>query len=59
MDKREAIKIIWMIVDGLNHYKEIFFSESIPENNPATIRALCTAIVSLLTKKDRNELGSE
>ena len=59
MDKREALKIIGMIVDGLNPYKENFSSESIPENNPATIRALCTAIVSLLTKKDRNELASE
>ena len=59
MDKREALKIIGMIVEGLNPYKGNFSPESIPENNPATIRALCTAIASLLTKKDRNELASE
>ena len=58
MNKKEALEIITMIVDGLNPYNNILNIDDIPENNPATIRALCTAIVSLLNKCDRDKLAS-
>lgn len=58
MNKKEALEIISMIVDGLNPYEPTFTLEDIPEKNPATIRALCTAIASLIYKRDREELAS-
>lgn len=58
MNKKEALEIICMIVDGLNPYEAKFNLEDIPEKNPATIRALCTAIVSLIYKRDRDKLAS-
>jgi transcriptional regulator with PAS, ATPase and Fis domain len=61
MNKKEALEIICMIVDGINPYASIFNLEGIediPENNPSTIRALCIAIASLLNKRDRESLAS-
>ena len=58
MDKKEALEIISMIADGLDPYCEINSSDNLPENNPVTIMAICTAIASLITQKDRDELAS-
>lgn len=58
MNKKEALEIICMIVDGLNPYEPEFMLKDIPEQNPATIRALCTAVASLIYRRDREELAS-
>lgn len=59
MEKEEALEIISMIVDGYDPYKEKEPTKNLPEMNPITIRALCTAITSLLTKKDQIELAAK
>ena len=59
MKKEEALKIIGMIADGLDPYGEKDPSKSLPETNPVTMRAFCTAIMPLLTIQDREELKSE
>jgi DNA-binding NtrC family response regulator len=56
MDKEVALKIISMIVDGLDPYGEEDPSKNLPEDNPVTMRAVCTAIISLLSIKDREDL---
>lgn len=59
MDKEDALEIISMIADGLDPYGEHDPSEDLPENNPITIRAICTALASLLSKYDKEELISK
>ena len=53
MGKKEALEIICMIADGLNPYKEKGPDNNLPEQHPATIRAICTAIASLITDKNK------
>jgi hypothetical protein len=57
MNKKEALEIISMIVVGLNPYGEIDASKELTEDNPVTIRAICTATTSLLTKADKERLA--
>ena len=47
-----------MIADGLDPYGEDEPSKNLPEINPVTIRAICTALTSLLSRKDREDLKS-
>jgi len=56
MDKQEALEIICMISEGLNPYLNKDPVKNPPELNPATIRAICTAISHLLSSKDQDEL---
>jgi len=56
MKNSEAFKIICMVADGLNPYKEVDQLNEVPELNPITIRAICTAIASIVSKKSRDEL---
>ncbi|MBC2732803.1 MAG: hypothetical protein HF981_00410 [Desulfobacteraceae bacterium] len=58
MEKREALKIINMISDGLNPFDNDQNTGSLPEQNPVTIRALCSAIMALLTQSDKDSLKS-
>jgi len=58
MKKVESLKIISMIVDGLDPYGENDPS-NLPENNPITIRAICTAIMSLVSENAKARLRSE
>ena len=58
MDKQEALKIISMVADGLNPYKEYDPAENPPEFNPVTIRALCCAVASLIRQQDKEELAA-
>ena len=59
MKNEEALKIVCMIIEGLNPYKEKEVSKIPPETNPITIRALCTAVGSLLSDNDREKLISK
>jgi hypothetical protein len=56
MDKEEALRIISMIADGLDPFGEENPSIDLPEKNPVTMRAVCTAIISLLSGKDQKDL---
>jgi transcriptional regulator with PAS, ATPase and Fis domain len=56
MDKEEALEIISMIADGLDPYDEGDPTKELPENNPVTMRAVCTAIVSLFSNKEKQEI---
>jgi len=56
MNKQEALEIICMIADGLNPYNEKDPIKNLPEYNPATIRAICTAISSLISSKDKDDI---
>lgn len=52
MDEREALHIIRLIAAGYDPYtKDPFADESastnLPENNPATIRALCVSMAAM------------
>ena len=58
MDKEEALEILSMIADGLDPYGEDDPSKNLPEINPVTIRAICTALTYLLSGKDRENLKS-
>jgi transcriptional regulator with PAS, ATPase and Fis domain len=57
MELKEALKIIGMISDGLNPYKDDDSVEQVPEINPITMRAVCTAIISLLRTKDKDKIA--
>jgi transcriptional regulator with PAS, ATPase and Fis domain len=57
MELEEALKIIGMVSDGLNPYKDNEPTEQLPEINPITMRAVCTAIISLLRAKDKDEIA--
>lgn len=59
MKKEEALNIICMIAEGLDPYINNDFFKNLPEMNPVTIRALCIAIKSLLSEKDRYKLASK
>jgi len=59
MDKEEALEIISMIIDGLDPFDEDDPSKKLPEINPVTMRAVCTAIMSLLSGKDMKDLKSK
>jgi transcriptional regulator with PAS, ATPase and Fis domain len=59
MDKEESFKIISMIVDGLDPYGEKDPSKNLPEINPVTMRAVCTALVSLLPENEKEDLKSK
>lgn len=59
MDKEEALEIISMITDGLDPFDDDDPSKKLPEVNPVTMRAVCTAIMSLLSVKDREDLKSK
>ncbi len=52
MDKNEALKIIRMIADGEDPYEDEGRPEYLPENNPKTLKALCTAIASMFPVDD-------
>jgi len=56
MDKVKALEIISMIVDGCDPYGEKDPVQNLPEFNPITIRALCIAIESLLSRTDKASL---
>lgn len=58
MNKKEAIEIISMIANGLDPYGEGNSTENLPEINPVTIRALCTAITLSINRKDKEYLTS-
>jgi transcriptional regulator with PAS, ATPase and Fis domain len=58
MELEEALKIIGMISDGLNPYKDNEPTEQLPEINPITIRAVCTAIISGLSTNDKGIIAS-
>jgi DNA-binding NtrC family response regulator len=58
MEKSEALKIISMISDGLNPYNEDPHNNILPEQNPITARALCNAIMSLLSQSEKEKLKS-
>ena len=47
MDKQEALKIIRMIAEGEDPYKDEGRAKYLPEHNPKTLKALCTGIASL------------
>ncbi len=47
MDKKEALKIIRMIADGEDPYKDEGRPEYLPEHNPKTLKALCRVISSI------------
>jgi len=61
MELQDALNIIGMIADGLNPYRKCGsssdLSDELPEDNPVTIRAICTAILTLVPKKDRDNLA--
>jgi len=61
MELQDALNIIGMVADGLNPYKKCGSLDDVindlPENNPVTIRAICTAIISLVPQKDRDNLA--
>lgn len=59
MDKEKALEIISMIANGIDPYGEKEPSKNLPEYNPVTMRAVCTAIVFLLNSNDREELASK
>lgn len=58
MEKIEALKIINMISDGLDPYEENRLNDRLPEQNPVTLRALCSAVMSLLSPSDKETLKS-
>ena len=47
MDKKEALKIIRMISEGEDPYKDEGRAEYLPEHNPKTFKALCKIISSM------------
>ena len=59
MKKEEALNVICMVAEGLDPYIENDSFKNLPEINPVTVRALCTAIASLLSEKDRKKLASK
>lgn len=56
MNKEKALEIITMIADGYNPYGDENSTQNLPELHPITIRALCVAIVSLLSNSDKSAL---
>lgn len=59
MEKKEALKIIRMIAQGEDPYKDEARAKYLPEHNPDTLKALCTAIASLFPIDDQeNEISS-
>jgi DNA-binding NtrC family response regulator len=52
MDKKEALKIIRMIAEGENPYEDGASAYSLPEHDPRTFRAICTAIASISLIED-------
>jgi DNA-binding NtrC family response regulator len=52
MDKQEALKIIRMIAEGEDPYEDIASAYSLPEHDPRTFRAICTAIASISLIED-------
>jgi DNA-binding NtrC family response regulator len=59
MDNKEALKIIRMIADGEDPYKDEGRAKYLPEHNPKTLKALCTAIASMFPIDDeKNETFS-
>jgi hypothetical protein len=56
MEKIKALEIISMIADGYNPYGDKGSAQNLPELHPVTIRALCVAIVSLLSSADKSVL---
>lgn len=59
MKKEEALTIICMITEGLDPYIGNDFFKNLPEMNPVTISALCIAVASLLSEKDKTKLASK
>jgi transcriptional regulator with PAS, ATPase and Fis domain len=59
MDKEAALKIISMIADGMDPYGEKDPSKDLPEINPVTMRAVCSALVSLLSEKEKEDLRTK
>ena len=55
MEKKEALEIISMIADGLDPYGEKDPIKGLPEINPVTMRAVCVAIVSLMSGTDMDD----
>ena len=53
MDKQEALKIIRMIAEGEDPYKDEGRAKYLPEHNPKTLKALCTAIASMFPIDDK------
>jgi DNA-binding NtrC family response regulator len=47
MKNEEALKIVCMIIEGLNPYKEKEVSKNLPETNPITIRAYIEILKAL------------
>jgi DNA-binding NtrC family response regulator len=58
MNKEEVLKIIGMIADGLDPYGEND-PDKLPENNPITMRAICTALMSLLSHQEKQRFKLE
>jgi len=56
MEKEEALEIICMVADGLNPYDRNASLGDVPEIHPVTMKAVCTAIKSLLTQKDQKDI---
>jgi DNA-binding NtrC family response regulator len=52
MDKQEALKIIRMIAEGEDPYKDEGRPKYLPEHNPKTLKSLCTAIASMFPIDD-------
>jgi len=53
MDKQETLKIIRMIAEGEDPYKDEGRAKYLPEHNPKTLKALCTAIASMFPIDDK------
>ena len=59
MDKQEALKILRMISEGEDPYKDEGRAKYLPEHNPKTLKALCTAIASMFPiDEQKNETFS-
>jgi DNA-binding NtrC family response regulator len=56
MEKEEFLKILGMIAEGSNPYEDAIDNDLLPEKNPITIRALCIAVMALLSETDRQKL---
>ena len=52
MDKQEALKIIRMIAEGDDPYRDKSSTYSLPEHDPRTLRAMCKVISSIFPTDD-------
>lgn len=58
-DKEDALKIIKMIANGEDPYKDEKPAKYLPEHNPKTLRALCKTITDILpTKTEGNDISN-